>query len=71
MNKKLENVIENLLDSKGVKLCEQLPWNMTLFEKYGLCQRPTDNCNYCKKIDRINYLCNKKTYTPIADANNL
>ncbi len=54
MNKQLEYL--------AVKFCEKLPLNITLFEKQGLCSKPTNYCNYCKKENIKNYSCNKKTY---------
>mgnify|MGYP004194749067 FL=1 len=44
---------------------------MTLFEKEGSCQKPTDKCEYCRQVAKDDYLCNKKTYTPIAELNSL
>ena len=62
---KLQKPLERMI----VELCEQLPKNMTLFEKDGLCQKPTDNCKYCRQVAKDNYLCNKKTYTPTTESN--
>lgn len=54
MQKQLEIVV--------VKLCEKLPFDMTLFEEKGACRKLSDRCSYCKKDGGDNYHCYKKTY---------
>jgi hypothetical protein len=52
------------IDKLAIKLCENLPLNVTIYEKDGLCEKPYKNCSYCKPIYNINkYICYKKTYT--------
>ena len=51
------------LESLTIKLCEKFPLNITLFEKNGFCQKPSDNCKYCKGNDKKEYFCHKKTYS--------
>lgn len=51
------------LDELTIKLCEQLPLNITLFEKDGLCEKPNEVCDYCEQYTSKEYACNKKTYT--------
>jgi len=62
--------LQKTLEMVVVELCEQLPGNITLFEKNGLCEKPTDRCKYCRPVDsQNNYFCYKKTYTPTANFN--
>ncbi len=49
------------LDNLSIKLCEILPLDITLFEKEGECQKPSDICIYCKK-GKLDNFCHKKTY---------
>lgn len=61
---------QNPLETVVLKLCEQLPLNLTFFEKNGLCQVPrdaqTDKCRYCRPVDyHGDYFCHKKTYTTL------
>lgn len=51
----------NELENLTIKLCENLPLNITLYETNGICKKPNEDCNYCKKKDEL-YSCNKKTY---------
>ena len=53
------------LEALTITLCEQLPFNATIYEKDGLCEKPNDTCFYCRKKDSKTYLCYKKTYTPL------
>lgn len=46
-----------------IGLCENLPWDFTIFEKEGFCQKPNKNCEYCRKNADDTYFCYKKTYT--------
>jgi|ETN02SMinimDraft_4_1059925.scaffolds.fasta_scaffold11319_3 hypothetical protein len=55
-NSKLEAVV--------IKLCQNLPFNATLFEQKGLCYNPSYICGYCRQVDKDDYLCHKKTYIP-------
>jgi len=57
------------LEFLAIKLCEKIPLRLglyripiTLFEKDGVCQKPSNNCKYCIKKYKDNYLCHKKTY---------
>lgn len=52
------------LEYLAIKSCEILPFNWTRFEENGFCQKPSEHCDYCKKIKEEKYLCSKKTYTP-------
>jgi len=49
-----------------IKTCEKLPFNNTLFEESGFCLKPSVSCKYCK-FDSRDYLCKKKTYTPLIE----
>jgi len=53
-----------ILEDAVIKFCENLPFDVALFEENGLCVNPNDKCRYCNESDRI-YFCNKKTYTPV------
>jgi hypothetical protein len=53
MNSQLEVVV--------LKLCENLPRDLTLFEQKGQCKKHNEHCQYCKKNESF-YLCYKKTY---------
>lgn len=65
---KLQKPLERVV----VELCEQLPGHITLFEKNGLCEKPTNECKYCMPVDnKDNYFCYKKTYTPTAESNQI
>ena len=48
-------------ESSLVKICESLPFTLTLFENDGICVKPNDECMYC---DNLNYraFCKKKEY---------
>ncbi len=46
-----------------IKLCQNLPFNATLFEQNGLCHSPSYICKYCRQVAKDDYLCHKKTYT--------
>jgi len=50
------------LDKLTIRLCEDMPFDFTIHEKDGFCKKPNDYCNYCKKNDKDNYFCHKKTY---------
>jgi hypothetical protein len=52
------------LDKLTVKLCESLPLNFTIYEHNGLCMKPNETCNYCRRNEDNSYFCYKKTYTP-------
>jgi|TARA_B100001971_G_C17929603_1_gene402024 hypothetical protein len=60
LQKPLERVVQKPIERGLVEVCELLPGNMTLFEKEGLCQKPTDKCEYCRQVAKDDYLCNKK-----------
>jgi len=68
-NKDIFSNLKKNLDYSLVKLCENLPLNLTLFESEGRCLRPNDICEYCRPIKRYyqhsyaGWLCIKKTYT--------
>ncbi len=48
-----------------VKICENLSFNLTLFERKGCCQKPESNCKYNRtNLDSSLHFCHKKTYTP-------
>ena len=57
------------LDRLEVRLCGDLPFDLTIYEKKGLCEKPSEECNYCNKLDGGTSLCNKKTYTPAQNLN--
>ena len=49
----------------AVKICENLPFDMTILEKNGCCQKPEYNCKYNRlNLDPDLHFCHKKTYTP-------
>ena len=56
----------NILERKLIKLCEELPGNLTIYEKDGLClknigfEKAIDHCKYCTKRGRFEYFCYKK-----------
>jgi len=54
--------MQKTIDELAVKLCEDLPLDITLFERNGFCKKPNDECDYCRKNGDNTYLCNKKTY---------
>ncbi len=45
-----------------IKLCENLPLDITLFERNGECYKPNEVCQYCRKNGKDSSLCYKKTY---------
>lgn len=48
-----------------VKICENLPLNMTVLEKNGCCQKPEHNCKYNRSnLSSDLHFCHKKTTTP-------
>lgn len=51
----------NRLENLTIRLCENLPLNITIYEIDGHCTKPNEDCNYCKKNNEL-YQCNKKTY---------
>lgn len=56
--------MKNTLENIAVKTCENLPLDITIFEREIFCSIRTDKCEYSRKYDlEDNYLCNKKTYT--------
>lgn len=55
--------MNGLLEYVVVKLCENLPLDLTLFERDGKCNKPNTICQYCRKNGDDSYLCYKKTYT--------
>jgi len=62
------------LEYLAVKLCEQLPFGITILKKDGSCQVVSDKCNECKyskKKSKDDYLCSKKTYTPLFQLNTI
>jgi len=46
------------------KLCQELPFDLTLYEQKGGCKNPSDDCKFCKSANPKTYFCIKKTYTP-------
>jgi len=48
-----------------ISLCETLPFNITIYEQDGLCQKPQGDCIYRKRIGPHRSQCNKITYTQI------
>ncbi len=49
-----------------VKLCEKLPYDLTLFAKDGRCQKFDHNCSYqIRKNNSDLIICRKKTTTTI------
>ena len=59
--------LQGSLERIAVELCGQLPGNTTLLEKDGFCRLPTDYCQYRRPAAKNDYLCNKKTLTPLAE----
>ncbi len=56
--------LEKILEKVNVKLCEKLPFDFTIYEKDGLCKKPNEICDYCKKDKRdASFFCVKKDYT--------
>ncbi len=54
-----------------VKICEHLPYDITIFEEKGFCSKKElslRHCQYCEKM-KEEYLCKKKTYTPVFQPN--
>jgi len=48
-----------------IKICENLPFNITTLEKNGCCQKKDANCKYNRSnLYSDLQLCSKKTYTP-------
>ena len=56
--------VKKTIDDLMIGLCEDLPLDLTLFEKEGFCQKPNECCKYCIKNADETYFCYKKTYTP-------
>ena len=52
-----------IINALKIKACENLPLDFTLYEKYGFCRKPNEECKYYQKDGDDNHLCNKKTYT--------
>ena len=66
--RKLENIMIKLgegLEYLSIKFCENI---FSIFEKNGLCQKPSGECKYCEQYGD-KYLCKKKTYTPTLKLN--
>jgi hypothetical protein len=59
----MQGTLDKLINKIEIKLCENLPLDLTLYEENSFCKKPSDYCRYCKKITDSAYLCNKKTYT--------
>lgn len=55
--------MQDTLDKLAIKLCENLPLNLTLYEKDGFCRKPNNDCEYCRQNGKDSYLCNKQTYS--------
>lgn len=55
-----------------VKICEKLPYDLTLFAKDGRCQKFDCYCSYqIRENDSDLIICRKKTTTTIPLARNL
>ncbi len=50
------------IDKLLIELCENLPFDLTLFERLGFCEKPSEFCDYCQQQTKDSYLCAKKTY---------
>lgn len=50
------------MDYLVTKLCENLPFNLTLFEEDGFCGKPNEHCEYCDNANETHF-CLKQTYT--------
>jgi hypothetical protein len=49
-----------------IKICQNLPFNLTLFEKDGFCQKGNPQCDYNRtNFESIPNHCTKKTYNPL------
>lgn len=46
-----------------VKICENLPYDYTIYGKNGQCQKPNNRCEYYRK-EQGKHFCHKKTLTP-------
>ena len=61
----------NIPEKKLIKLCEELPGNLTLYSKDGLClknigyEKAIRHCKYCSRRKRFEYLCTKKNLAGI------
>jgi hypothetical protein len=50
----------------SIKICQNLPFDLTIFEKDGFCQKGNPQCNYNRtNFESIPNLCTKKTYNPL------
>ena len=50
--------------SLSVTICENLPFDLTILEKEGRCQKPEANCQYNRSnLDKDLCFCYKKTCT--------
>ncbi len=65
MKEKFNKNRENLSEL-SIRLCENLPFNFTLYEKDGNCKKPSEYCEYCKRSGDV-YFCHKKTYILITN----
>ena len=61
--------MEKQLESLAIKLCESLPWGITIFEEKGYCKKAPNNCEYSRKEDKDNYFCSKNTHTFLFNLN--
>jgi hypothetical protein len=56
-------MLETKLDKLTIKLCKNLPLDLTLYCKDGFCKKPNEDCYYCRKNNKGFSFCYKKTYT--------
>ena len=55
--------MQEVLDKLAIRLCKNLPFDFTIYERNGFCRKPNQVCDYCRKNGDDTYFCNKKTYT--------
>ncbi len=55
-------ILKKLKTRSLTLICENLPYNLTLYEEKGTCKRENYSCKYYEPKQN---LCNKQTYTPI------
>ncbi len=58
--KSIEKLMKSI-EKLSIRICERLPLDITLYEKDGLCQKSSEECEYCRKHGQ-DFLCYKKTY---------
>lgn len=62
-------MVPQYLDDLSVKLCEQMPHYLNLYEEKGRCTNPTDICKFCITEGKTP-LCYKKRCSETLDSGN-